>query len=73
MQENLREIEIISNFLPKQLTTEELKHLVIETIKEENASGIADMGKVMKQLLPKIAGRASGNSASQLVKEILQS
>ncbi len=73
VQENLREIEIISNFLPKQLTTEELKHLVIETIKEENASGIADMGKVMKQLLPKIAGRASGNSASQLVKEILQS
>lgn len=71
-QENLHEIEIISQFLPKQLNSEELRQIVVETIQEENATGIADIGKVMKKLLPKIAGRASGNSASQLVREILQ-
>ncbi len=66
------EIDVLTVFLPKGLSTDELRAIVIEAIKEAGAAVPADMGKVMKVLLPKIAGRAPGDQVSAMVRELLQ-
>lgn len=66
------EIEVLNLFLPKGLDPEELRVLVVAAIEETGAAAPADMGKVMKALLSKIAGRAPGDQVSALVRELLQ-
>lgn len=66
------EIAFLETFLPKQLSSDELSALVRETIQEVGASNPTDMGKVMKALMPKLQGRATGNQVSQAVREQLQ-
>lgn len=66
------EIDFLESFLPQQLSPDELNALVRETIQEVGASNPADMGKVMKALMPKLQGRAAGNQVSQSVREQLQ-
>lgn len=66
-----KEIEIVSNYLPEQLTEEELKSIVTQTIQEVGASSKADMGKVMGALMPKVKGRADGKTVNQMVQELL--
>ncbi len=68
-QEN--ELEILRSFLPQQFSKDEILTLVNEAIKETNALDIRDLGKVMKSLMPKIAGRADGKVAQQMVREKL--
>ena len=65
------EIEIIEKFLPKQLSTDELKSEVAAIISEVGASSPADMGKVMGTATKKLAGKADGKTISALVKELL--
>ena len=67
-----KEIEILNRFLPKQMEKNELEALVKQVIEETNASSIRDMGEVMKNLMPKLEGRASGQEASKIVQELLQ-
>lgn len=67
-----KEIRVLEQFLPKQLTDDELKTIVTAAIKEVNASTPADMGKVMKITIPQIQGRASSDRISSLVKDLLQ-
>jgi uncharacterized protein YqeY len=66
------EIAVIESFLPKQLSLEELEALAREAIQEVGATTPADMGKVMKILIPKVQGRASGDQVSQVVRKLLQ-
>lgn len=66
------EIEVLSAFLPKGLSADELRQLAREVIAETGAAGPADMGKVMKVLLPRVAGRAPGDQVSAAVRELLQ-
>jgi len=66
------EIDIISQYLPEQLTEEEVKSIVQQTIQETGASSKADMGKVMGALMPKVKGRADGKLVNQLVQQFLQ-
>lgn len=66
------EIEIISQYLPVQLTEEEIKAIVTQTIQELGASSKAEMGKVMGALLPKTKGRADGKLVNQFVQQFLQ-
>jgi uncharacterized protein YqeY len=66
------EILFLETFLPKQLTEEELAALVRETIGEVGAGGPSDVGKVMKAVLPKIQGRATGSQVNQAVRKLLQ-
>ncbi|MCM3627271.1 GatB/YqeY domain-containing protein [Paenibacillus glycanilyticus] len=66
------EIEIISQYLPAQLTEEEIKAIVTQTIQELGASSKAEMGKVMGALLPKTKGRADGKLVNQYVQQFLQ-
>ena len=70
-QKEKDEIEIIQNYLPEQLSEEELSVLINEVIKEINAQSIKDMGKVMGILKPKITGKADAGIASGLVKKLL--
>lgn len=72
VEEAQNDIKIIETFLPKGLSQDEITLIVKECIIELDAHTPADMGKVMKIVLPKIAGRAPGNQVSQIVKELLQ-
>lgn len=67
-----REIAILNKFLPQQLSEEDLIVLAKQAIDETNASGLQAMGNVMKVLMPRLAGRASGQDASRIVKNLLQ-
>ena len=65
------EINILSDFLPEQLSEEELNLIVTEVIKETAASGPQDMGKVMGSLKQRIQGNADMGLVSKIVKENL--
>jgi len=65
------EAAVIANYLPAQLTVDEIKKLIQEAITETGASGPAGMGLVMKVLQPKITGKADGGVVSGLVKAAL--
>ena len=65
------EVEIIAVYLPKQLTEEEIKVIVQQTIQETGASSKAEMGKVMSALMPKVKGRADGKLVNQVVQQFL--
>lgn len=66
------EIVILQEFLPAQLTPEELERIARQVIDEVGASSMSDMGSVMKVLIPRLEGRASGQEASQMVRNLLQ-
>ncbi|WP_410514461.1 GatB/YqeY domain-containing protein [Paenibacillus sp. BR2-3] len=66
------EIEIIHKYLPEQLTEEEIKVIVQQTIQETGASSKSEMGKVMSALMPKVKGRADGKLVNQAVQQFLQ-
>jgi uncharacterized protein len=65
------ELALLLEFLPQQLTREELVSLVEKAIVETSATSGKDMGKVMKALAPSVSGRADGKLVSEVVKEKL--
>jgi uncharacterized protein len=65
------EAELISSYLPAELSDEELAALVDEAVSESGASGMQDMGKAMGAAMGKVAGRADGKRVSAAVKERL--
>ncbi len=69
--ENEVEIKVLEVFLPKAMPAEELRALVQAAIAETGASAPSDMGKVMKIVMPKVAGRAPNDMISSAVKELL--
>ena len=66
-----KELEILSTYLPAQMSEEEVKKLVIEAVKQTGATSPADMGKVMGALMAKVKGKADGGMVSKLVREQL--
>ena len=66
------EIGILNEFLPKPLTEEELITLVKEVIQEAGAESMAEVGRVMGLLMPRISGKADGKEANQIVRELLK-
>lgn len=66
-----KEMEIISTYLPKQLTKEELTEIIKQVIAEVGATDIKDMGKVMKAAKEKVGASADGKSINEVVKELL--
>lgn len=62
------EIDLLKEYLPQALSESELQDLVQQAIQEVGAEGPADMGKVMKVIMPRIQGRADGKVASELVR-----
>lgn len=67
------EIAVIERYLPRQMSEDELRAAVAESIRETGATQPADLGKVMGALMPKIKGRADGKLANQFVRESLGS
>ena len=72
-EDELAQAEVLSNFLPKALSEDEVKGKVEEIISRLGASGMGDMGKVMGIASREMAGRAEGKVISQFVREILNS
>ena len=72
IQANEAEIDVLQAFLPKAMPAEELRALVQEVITETGAASPADMGKVMKVAMAKVAGRAPNDMVSATVRELLQ-
>ena len=65
------EIQVLQAFLPQQLSLEELERTVVEAVLEAGAASLKDMGRVMKILMPKVAGRAEGKMVNELVRSRL--
>ena len=66
------EIEFLKEYLPQQLSEEELNEIVISTISEVGATSMKDMKKIMTSIMPKVKGRADGKLINELVKKNLQ-
>lgn len=67
-EKEAKEIEVIQGFMPKQLSSEEIDALIGQAIEETGATGIRDMGKVMKILMPRVMGKADGKAVGEAVK-----
>ena len=71
VQQESRELEIISAYLPEALSDEAVMQLINEALKETGAESMQDMGKVMGCIMPKIKGKADGKHVQNLVREKL--
>ena len=65
------EMSILLEYLPKQLSEEEVEQIVRETIDEIGATSLKEIGIIMKTVMPKVKGRADGNMINQAVRKIL--
>ncbi|MGE6259452.1 GatB/YqeY domain-containing protein [Heyndrickxia sporothermodurans] len=66
-----RELTYVDIYLPEQLTDEELTKIIAETIDEVGAKSMAEMGKVMSAIMPKVKGKADGSTVNNIVKQQL--
>lgn len=66
------EIEVLLQYLPQQLTEEELEPIVRQAVAETGAVSAKDLGKVMQAVMPKVKGRADGRMINQIAKKILE-
>ena len=70
-QSEERELDVLEEFMPEPLTDEEIEEIVDDAIAEVGATSMADLGRVMADVMPQIAGRADGSTVSQIVREKL--
>lgn len=68
VEKEQKEVEILKTYLPQELPKEELEKIIEEAIASVGAGDIKDMGKVMKEIMPKVSGRADNKLLSELVK-----
>jgi len=66
-----RELAVLEEFMPEPLSEDELEEIVDDAIAEVGATSMRDIGRVMADVMPQIAGRADGSAVSQLVREKL--
>ena len=66
-----RELAILEEFMPEPLSEDELERIVDDAIAEVGATSLRDLGRVMADVMPQVAGRADGSAVSQLVREKL--
>lgn len=71
-EEEVQAIGVLQQFLPEQISDEELARIVSETISEVNATSMADMGQVMSAAMPKVGNQADGKVVSAEVRRQLQ-
>jgi uncharacterized protein len=65
------ELAILEEFMPEPLSEDDIERIVDDAIAENGATSLRDMGRVMKDVMPQVAGRADGSAVSQLVREKL--
>jgi uncharacterized protein YqeY len=66
-----QELEVLQEFMPEPLSEDELEDIIDDVIAEVGATSMADLGRVMADVMPQIAGRADGSVVSQIVREKL--
>jgi uncharacterized protein len=66
-----RELTLIEEFMPEPLSEDELETIIDDAIAESGATSMRDLGRVMADVMPQVAGRADGSAVSQLVREKL--
>jgi uncharacterized protein len=66
-----RELAVLQEFMPEPLSEDELEEIVDDAIAEVGATSMRDIGRVMADVMPQVAGRADGSAVSQLVREKL--
>jgi len=66
-----RELAVLEEFMPEPLSEDELERIVDDAIAENGATSMGDLGRVMADVMPQVAGRADGSAVSQLVREKL--
>ena len=71
VQESQEEIQVLKAYLPEQLSPLELEEVARQVIEEVGATSMREMGQVMKELVPRLHGRATAQQASQAVRELL--
>lgn len=72
VEKELAELDIIRGYLPEPLSEEEISQLINSTVRELGATGLGDLGTVMKQIMPQVRGRVEGGLVNRLVREKLQ-
>ena len=70
-QKESAELKVLQKYLPQQLSEEAVCALIRESITELGATGMQDLGRVMKQVMPKVGGRSDGKRVNELVKGLL--
>jgi uncharacterized protein len=65
------ELKVLQRLLPEPLGEDEVRALIKASIEEVGAKNVQDLGKVMKQLMPKVSGRSDGKRVNELAKELL--
>jgi uncharacterized protein YqeY len=65
------ELDILEEFMPEPLSEDEVERIVDDAIAENGATSLRDLGRVMADVMPQIAGRADGSTVSQIVREKL--
>jgi uncharacterized protein len=71
VEKETAELEVVQEFMPAQMSEKEVESIVKKTITEIGATSIKDMGKVMKALMPQLAGKADGKAVGEKVKALL--
>ncbi|MCF7740782.1 MAG: GatB/YqeY domain-containing protein [Candidatus Marinimicrobia bacterium] len=71
VEEEQKELEVIEEYLPEQMSDDEIKELIDQVIEETGASGMQDMGKVMGTIMPKVRGKADGSKVQAIVRSKL--
>jgi uncharacterized protein len=70
-QKEEAELAILQRFLPQPLSEEEVKGLIRASITQAGATGLQDLGRVMKLVMPKVSGRSDGKRVNELVRALL--
>ena len=65
------ELAILQEYLPEQLSTDEIRKVVQEVVQSTGAASASDIGKVMKELMPRLRGKADGKLVNEIVREVL--
>jgi len=71
VEKETRELEIIKEYLPEEMSEEEVEKMVRQAVEETGASDISELGQVMKVLMPRVKGKADGKLVSQIVRRVL--
>lgn len=72
VEKESKESEILTSYMPEELSEEKLKEIILRCIDEAGAVKLKEMGKVMSAVMARVAGRAEGKSVSKLVSEALK-
>ncbi|MDD5447974.1 MAG: GatB/YqeY domain-containing protein [Actinomycetota bacterium] len=71
VEKESKELEIIKDYMPAELSEEELRSIIADAIEETKASSKRDLGKVMSAVMPRVKGKAEGEKVNQIVREML--